>query len=265
MTDRIAFDHVAFFGRNFDEYLQLFALEAKDLEGRRILDCPSGPCSFVADSHERGLDATGVDPMYAKSVDELSIDGTRDIENGLKQILGAPTIHPIPDFDAYAQRKREALRKFLADYSAHRSRYIEGRLPNLPFANRSFDLVLSAHLLFSYSPTDEDGVLDSRVFDRDWHHEAMRELSRVAAREIRLYPTIANVPEPRRHRYAEGIAADLCANGWKVEFVASRYDQFAAKYNDCLVATRLVYFGRETSRRGTARRFSLRSGEAPLA
>ncbi len=240
MGERLSFDHVAFFGRNFDEYLQLFALEARELDGRRILDCPSGPCSFVADSHERGVDATGVDPMYAKSVDELAIDGARDVENGLAQIRAAPTIHPIPDFEAYARRKREALRKFLADYSAHRSRYIEGRLPNLPFANKSFDLVLSSHLIFSYSPAEEDGVMDSRVFDRDWHHEAVRELARVAVREIRLYPTVANVPEPRRHRYADGIAADLCANGWQVAFVPSRYNQFAAKCNDCLVAKRLV-------------------------
>ncbi len=240
MSDRLKFDHVVFFGRNFDEYLQLFALDAKDLEGRRVLDCPSGPCSFVADSHERGIDATGVDPMYGKSVEELSKEGAKDIENGLEQLRAAPTTHPISDFEGYAQRKRDALKGFLADYSAHRPRYIEGRLPNLPFANRSFDLVLSAHLLFAYSPIDEDGMLDSRVFDRTWHHEAVRELARVAGREIRLYPTVANVPEPRRHRYAEGVAADLCANGFQVAFVASRYDQFAPKYNDCLVATRLV-------------------------
>jgi hypothetical protein len=50
------------------------------------------------------------------------------------------------------QRFRSAAgTRFAADIRRHPGRYIAGQLPELPFADASFDLVLSSHLLFSYS------------------------------------------------------------------------------------------------------------------
>jgi hypothetical protein len=39
----------AFLGRTFEEYVRLFDLDPEALVGRRVLDCPSGPASFVAE------------------------------------------------------------------------------------------------------------------------------------------------------------------------------------------------------------------------
>lgn len=64
---RFRLQHVAFFGRTFAEYLQMFALDLESLRGARVLDVASGPGSFVAEALARGLDATGCDPMYAES------------------------------------------------------------------------------------------------------------------------------------------------------------------------------------------------------
>ena len=69
---------------------------------------------------------------------------------------------------------------FLADYEAHfiHNRYVGGSLPRLPFFDGTFDLVLCAHLLFTYAAR----------FDFDWHLAACRELVRVSADEVRIHP-----------------------------------------------------------------------------
>jgi hypothetical protein len=58
------------------------------------------------------------------------------------------------------------------------NRYVGSSLPLLPFFDGTFDLVLCAHLLFTYA---------SR-FDFDWHVAACRELVRVSADEVRIHP-----------------------------------------------------------------------------
>ena len=49
--------------------------------------------------------------------------------------------------------RKLALEQFISDYSIsrERKRYIKAELPKLPFDDRSLDLVLSGHLLFTYS------------------------------------------------------------------------------------------------------------------
>ncbi len=51
-------------------------------------------------------------------------------------------------------------------------------LRQLPFFDGTFDLVLCAHRLF----------LPARRFDFDWHLAACRELVRVSAAEVRIFP-----------------------------------------------------------------------------
>ena len=58
-------------------------------------------------------------------------------------------------------------------------RYIDASLPNLPFPDGHFDLVLSAHLLFFYSANR----------DLAFHLNAVRELLRIGA-EVRIFPIV---------------------------------------------------------------------------
>ena len=62
---------VAFFGRNYQEYLTMLSLDESSLRGLSILDCCSGPDSFVADGAENGLNVIGCDPMYVMSIEQL--------------------------------------------------------------------------------------------------------------------------------------------------------------------------------------------------
>ncbi len=232
------FDHVAFFGRTLAEYEQMFSLDMVALRGLQVLDCPGGPGSFAAEASAQGVQVVAVDPMYAKSPEELASTGVHDVETGLATIQDSPAMYRVRDLLEYGRAKREALQRFIADFTAQRHRYVAGQLPSLPFADRSFDVVLSAHLLFTYAAVAEGGLMRVNGFDVDWHCRAALELARVARREIRLYPTAAMAAEPKRHTYAEAVADALRSRGWDVEYLPSRYSQLADAFNDCLVARR---------------------------
>ncbi|MFZ2177721.1 MAG: methyltransferase domain-containing protein [Rhodococcus sp. (in: high G+C Gram-positive bacteria)] len=78
--------------------------------------------------------------------------------------------------------RRHAVQEFTAHMHREPHRYVAGRLPSLPFADASFDLVLSSHLLFSYS--DRLG--------HTFHVDAISELMRVARGELRIFPLVAS-------------------------------------------------------------------------
>jgi hypothetical protein len=229
---------VAFFGRTLAEYLQCFCLDVQSLRGLRVLDCPGGPGSFAAETARLGCDVIAVDPAYAASADELEQRAHADIDACIEQMRSKPWAAPVGDLETYAAAKRDALGRFIADFRANPQRYRAASLPTLPFADRQFDLVLSGHLLFSYSPLAEDGALEGHRFDLAWHHEAIGELVRVCANEMRLYPTLALNSAPRRHCYASPVTADLEARGWRCTYLPSSYAQYPPRLNDCLIARR---------------------------
>ena len=207
--------------------------------GKRVLDCLSGPDSFVAELNALGGDAVGVDMVYDKSAEELEARGQVDIAKCIAKMKLLPEFFPALDFDQYSKQKTLALELFIADYKKNRHRYFHSLLPNLPFADRSFEIVLSAHLLFVYSPIEEDGFMNSGGLDMERHLQAVREIARVSSREIRIYPTVAMNSSPRRHRSVQSIVDDLCVNGWETTFEPSQYRQLSMEMNDCLVARRL--------------------------
>jgi hypothetical protein len=142
---------VAFFGRTLEEYLAMFAIAPDDLARGRVLDCPSGPDSFVAEACALGFDATGCDPMYALPPDELAERGRANVEACLAAIDAQRDTLVFAEFERFRDAKRDALERFPADYRAHHGdgRYRAASLPALPFADRSFDLVLAANFLFT--------------------------------------------------------------------------------------------------------------------
>lgn len=73
------------------------------------------------------------------------------------------------------------MQEFLADFNIGKAegRYVPGELPNLPFANDTFDLAICSHFLFFYSDQ----------FPLSFHLASLTELCRVA-REVRVFPTL---------------------------------------------------------------------------
>jgi hypothetical protein len=205
-TPELQLPSVAFFGRTFAEYLRFFALDPSALAQRRVLDVAAGPSSFTAEAHARGLRTVAVDPLYGYPRDTLAahvqIDYARMFGEMRRQ---EHRFHHdyFPSLAAAEASRRSAAERFLADYETGfvHDRYVGAALPRLPFADRAFDLVLCAHLLFTYS----------RHFDYDFHRAACRELVRVSGEEVRLHPLcgLGGQPYPELSR----LVADLGEGG----------------------------------------------------
>src|ERR1700737_45311 len=79
MPDRLDLERILFVGRTLSEYVKFFALDLPSLKGRTILDCPSGPSSFVAEANKMGIHAVAGDPLFNAPLDELVKRAERDI------------------------------------------------------------------------------------------------------------------------------------------------------------------------------------------
>jgi hypothetical protein len=190
--------------RSFDEYRAMFGLTDGDLDGR-VLDCPGGGASFTATACARGVHARAVDPVYAVHAGDLAARLDRELERGSAwaqanadryrwDFYGDPAGH--------ARLRAGSAHLFVADRTAHPERYVAGSLPALPFADRSIDLVLSSHLLFTYADR----------LDADFHRAALLEMARVSRREVRVFPLVDQagraLPE-----LLDRLLTDLATNG----------------------------------------------------
>jgi SAM-dependent methyltransferase len=218
------FAQVVFYGRLGSQALAMFNLDPAQWRGARVLDCPGGPGSLSAMLRAEGLDVSAADPLYALEEAELERRALADLEAAMATLATSAAIRP--DFDLAACRREhlEALEVFLADHRAHPDRYVAASLPQLPFADQSFDLVLCGHLLFSYAPRSAGGLMREPGLDLAWHRRALAELLRVSRRAVRLYPAHTIELQARRHPFAEALLAELPA-GWRGRFATTRYDQ----------------------------------------
>jgi hypothetical protein len=163
-------DAVVPWGRSFDEYCAMFALSDRDL-GLRILDCGGGPASFNAEGTRGGRCIVSCDPIYRFTASQIEtriaatyaaiIDQTR--HNASEFVWTS-----MRSVDELGAVRMAAMRKFLDDYPAGlvEGRYRNGELPTLPFADRSFDLAVSSHLLFLYT----------EQFDESFHCSSIAEM-----------------------------------------------------------------------------------------
>ncbi len=73
-----------------------------------------------------------------------------------------------------------ALGRFVKDLMQNRKKgiYKYAELPDLPYPDNAFKLVLSSHFLFLYGDR----------LDLDFHSNCLKELFRVCSGEIRIYP-----------------------------------------------------------------------------
>ncbi|WP_129112795.1 methyltransferase domain-containing protein [Halegenticoccus tardaugens] len=206
--DRYRIDDFAFIGRIFEEYRRMFDLDPDRVAGIRVLDCPGGACSFIAETAARSGEAVAVDALYGPPPDDLATRCERDVERAVDALSGVEHLYEwgyYGDVGTLESHRRTAAERFLADYADSPSRYVRAALPDLPFPDDSFDLVLSAHLLFLY---------DDRL-DHAFHRDALRELARVAAGELRVFPLVGfdaaeygRLDDLRRTLEADGYATE---------------------------------------------------------
>jgi Methyltransferase domain len=173
--------------RSAAEYRAMFALTDDDLRGR-VLDCPGGGASFTAAARAGGTAAFAVDPVYATPPREL----VARLEGELARGSAWATAHAeryVWDFHGdpagHARLRAESAAVFARDLAEHPGHHVAAALPDLPFADGAFDLVLSSHLLFTYADR----------LDAGFHVAALRELARVGS-EVRVYPLVDQAGRP---------------------------------------------------------------------
>ncbi len=238
---------VVFLGRSLAEYQRIWGLSPGDLIGQRVLDCPCGPAGFVAGCRASGVEAVGCDPVLALELEEIRRLGERDRLDTAAALAASDAVLASHDPEAWNLEKTRSLRTFLEDFAVHGphgpdadGRYVAASLPNLPFADQAFDLVLSAHFLFTYAPAEAGGMVEAALaFDLQFHLAAAGELARVSAKELRLYPIYAaDSGHPRLHPFLEPVRGRLVELGFATEVVRSGYDQGVEGVPDTLVARR---------------------------
>lgn len=233
---------IAFFGRSLAEYTRFFSLDIHALRGRSVLDVAAGPSSFTAEACRRDIDAVAVDPLYEATPESLAVQVQLDYARmftqmrekrrlfrfgsprtiaasttGITQRHGSAPARYFSSFDEAETERRTAAQRFLSDYEAQagHGRYLAASLPRLPFLDGAFDLVLCAHLLFTYAAQ----------FDFQWHLAACRELARVSTGEVRIHPLCGLGGRP----YSElsRLQRELLAAGITSSVVSVDYEFFA--------------------------------------
>ncbi|MFC7082440.1 hypothetical protein [Halorussus caseinilyticus] len=192
-SDRYAIDDVAFIGRTVEEYEHMFDLDLSAWEGQSVLDCPGGACAFVAEANTRDIDAVGVDILYDVPPDELHEKCESDVDTAIAGFEGVEDQFIWEFYDDVADVRAHwtaAYQEFIADYADRfdTDRYVDAQLPDLPFEDDSFSLVLSANLMFLYM----------EKFDYEFHEQSLLELARVASDEVRVYPSNASTASATR-------------------------------------------------------------------
>jgi len=190
--------------RSFAEYQAMFALTDADLAGR-VLDCPGGGASFTASLCGRGGDAFAVDPAYSTPAADFIRRLNGELDRG-SAWTRAHAQRYVWDFhgdpDQHARMREDSARMFGEDLLRRPDRYQAAALPELPFPDGAFDLVLSSHLLFTYADR----------LDADFHLAALREMARVSRGRVRVYPLVDQAGQPLPD-LLEHLIAQLTADG----------------------------------------------------
>lgn len=179
---------VAMTCRSFDEYLHMFDLTPIELDRGKILDVAAGGSSFTAEATMRGYEAIAVDPRYANDVEQWIIEAGEEIDVSTAKL---DKLKASFDWSYYGSvdRHRSGRELSLTKFSEHLDTvegsgcYKAGLLPELPFEDKSFSLVLCSHFLFLYA----------EQFGFEFHKQSVLELMRLCQSdgEVRIYPLIS--------------------------------------------------------------------------
>lgn len=195
-------------GRTFAEYRRMLGLDPGTLPGRSVLDCGGGAGSFTATAAALGADAVAVDPLYGPPAGDLEPELARAVDETVDQLRDKRdrfVWEVYPDVATRGRYLRAAYERFLADYAHHPERYVDGALPDLPVETDAVDLAVATNLLFLY---------DDRL-DLDFHVAALRELTRVAREEVRVFPLVSLDQTPSG--YVDPAADRLREDGLTVD------------------------------------------------
>jgi len=176
-------DDIVPWGRSLQEYIDMFALSPADLS-KTIADCAAGPASFNTEMTARGHSVVSVDPIYQYPASAIAqrIHQTKDvILAGVWDNLSAYVWHSVGSPEQLCQFRLSAMNQFLADLpmGLATGRYQTASLPHLPFGDRTMDLALCSHFLFTY--TDHLSL--------EFHWQAIQELCRIAP-DVRIFPVV---------------------------------------------------------------------------
>jgi hypothetical protein len=202
-------------GRSFDEYVAMFALEARDFEGL-ILGCGDGPAAFNAVATQRGHRVVSVDPLYEFSAAEIERrieQTTEEVAQQARRNAGEFVWTHFKSVDELIAARRAAMQRFVEDFPAglQAGRYIRGSLPELPLRFGQFQLALCSHFLFLYS----------EHLDFEFHLRSVLALCGVA-QEVRIFPVFELGSRPSRH--VDRVMGSLRELGFQAERVRVGYE-----------------------------------------
>ncbi len=168
-------------GRNIDEYREMFLLTDDDMK-KRIAGFGDGPASFNYQANLMGCSVTSFDPVYQFKKEQLEkrIDEVKDIV--MEQMAANKENYrwdKIASLDELEAIRMGAMKMFLSDFEKGKAegRYIYHELPDrLSFPDDSFDIGLSSHFLLMYT-----------ALGYDFHIAAISEMLRVC-RQVRIFP-----------------------------------------------------------------------------
>lgn len=221
---KLDLDRIVFIGRTFEEYVSMFSLNLEELQGKRILDCPAGACSFTALGNELGLDITACDIAYDHDVEQLKQKGLLDIEHAMDHMQKVDNNYIwdyFHDMDGLRKHRMQALNDCTSHMKRASERYFPVSLPFLPFKNEEFDLLLSAHFLFMYADR----------LDYEFHINTIDELLRVTKEEVRIFPLVDL--KGKRYEHLDKVISYLTEKGYTTKEMKVSYE-FQAKANSML-------------------------------
>ena len=214
-STKLDLDRVVFIGRTFAEYLDMFFVSEEELKGKKILDCPAGACSFTALGNKLGLDVTACDISYEHSTEDLKNKGLQDVEHAMENMKKVKSNYIwdyFKDIEHLRKHRLSALEDCTDDMVKSSERYVPVTLPSLPFKDKEFDILLSAHFLFMYADR----------LDYQFHIDTINELLRVTKEEIRIFPLVDL--EGKRYKHLDKLLSYLTDNGCIVEEVKVPYE-----------------------------------------
>lgn len=184
-------DRIAFLGRTFDEYLKIFGLDENILREGPVLDCAAGAASFSAEARQLGIDATACDIMYGLPFERLLQKGEADLAHVFEKVREVSHLYTwkyYKDMADVVRHRKIALDLFARDFQKgyQDGRYVRCALPEVPFPDGAFNLVLSGHFLFLYGDR----------LDLDFHKACLKELIRVTRKEVRIFPLLGLDAKP---------------------------------------------------------------------
>lgn len=202
-------------GRNFSEYVAMFALSDDDLS-KPILGCGDGPASFNAEFTRQGGEVVSIDPLYAYDVDDIRqrIDETFDhVIKETRMNVYEFVWQNIRSVDELGQIRMNAMNDFLLDYPKGKieKRYIAESAPIMSFTDDSFCLALVSHFLFLYSDH----------LDLKFHIDTITELCRICG-ETRIFPLLQLGATPSPH--VQPVFDHFKSIGYEMEKVKVPYE-----------------------------------------